>query len=447
MVAAASTVAVAAATRTWWVAVIPAGAALVTGRAAIAAGFVVLALVASTRADGAWQALVPDRLGPVDGWAEVVGDAQRASAALRAVVEIDGERYELWVRGRAAQLRVAEWRSGDNVRINGRLVALDDDRARRVAWQHIVGELYADWLGDVRVGSPLAESSNRVRAVIERGAGVLPADRAALTRGLLIGDDRDQPPEMIERFRASGLSHLTAVSGQNVAFVLAAAGPLLRRARPVPRWLATLAIIGWFVVLTRAEPSVLRAATMAGLSATAFLLGRQRQPVRLLALAVAGLLLIDPLLAWSVGFWLSVGATAGVTGIGPWLARRLGRLGPLALPVAITIGAQVGVALPSLLVFGRLSVIGTVANLVAVPVAGLVMLYGLPASLLAGAVPAMAPVVMAPVGVGVQWIDAVATVGAAVEPGPPWSWLGWVLVVAVVGIVMIRSRSRAAVSR
>ena len=73
-----------------------------------------------------------------------------------------------------------------------------------------------------------------MRALIDRGADELPADQAALTRGLVIGDDRDQPPAMVERFRASGLSHLTAVSGQNVAFVLAAAGPLLRRL-PV-RW-------------------------------------------------------------------------------------------------------------------------------------------------------------------------------------------------------------------
>ena len=94
----------------------------------------------------------------------------------------------------------------------------------------------------------------------------------------------------------------------------------------------------------------------------------------MLALAVVGLLLFDPLLAWSVGLWLSVGATAGVTAVGPWLAPRLGVLGPLALPVAVTVGAQFGVAVPSLLVFGRLSLVGTVANLVAVPVAGFVML-------------------------------------------------------------------------
>ncbi len=98
----------------------------------------------------------------------------------------------------------------------------------------------------------------------------------------------------------------------------------------------------------------------------------------------------------SVGFWLSVGATAGVTIIGPPLRRRLSGLGPLATPLAMTVAAQLGVLVPSVLVFGQFVVIGIVANLVAVPVAGLVMLYGLPASLVAGAVPALRGVLMAP---------------------------------------------------
>ena len=352
------------------------------------------------------------------------------------LVEVDDERFEMWVRGRAGQLRVAGWRAGDSVQLAGDRSALEPDRVQRVAWQHVVGELEVDWLGDTVPGGRLATASNRVRTLVERGAAALQPDHAALARGLVIGDDRDQPAEMVERFRRSGLSHLMAVSGQNVAFVVAAAGPLLRRARPFARWLLTVLLIAWFVVITRAEPSVLRAGLMAALGATAFVLGRRREPVRMLAVAVIVLLLLDPLLAWSVGFWLSVGATAGVTAVGPWLSHRLARLGPVAAPLGITLGAQAGVALPSLLVFGRLSLVGTVANLVAVPVAGLVMLYGLPACLLAGALPRVAPLVMAPVGWGVRWIDAVATAGATLEPKPPWSWLGWlVLVVAVLAVI------------
>ena len=295
------------------------------------------------------------------------------------VVDVDGERYEVWARGRARRLRVADWQAGDRV---ARRPA-SAGRCRRPADGGRRGS--TSWACSRSTGSATAPpvtaaavASNRVRELIRRGAATLPADRAALARGLLIGDDRDQPAAMVERFRAAGLSHLTAVSGQNVALLLAAAGPLLRRARAPTRWLVTLGLIGWFVVLTRAEPSVLRAGAMAALAATAFVLGRQAEPLRLLALGVIGLLLLDPLLAWSIGFWLSVGATAGVTTAAIHLAPRLGRLGPLALPVAVTLGAQAGVAVPSLLVFGRLSLVGTVANLVAVPVAGLVMLVGLP---------------------------------------------------------------------
>lgn len=265
----------------------------------------------------------------------------------------------------------------------------------------------------------------------------MPERDAALARGLIIGDDRAQPQDMVERFRQSGLSHLTAVSGQNVAFVLAAAGPLLKRTRPATRLAASIALIGWFVVITRAEPSVLRAGAMASLGAIAFAFGREREPPRLLAVSVTGLLIVDPLLVLSVGFWLSVGATAGVTIIGPRLARRLHRFGRLAMPLAITLGAQLGVAIPSVLVFGRLSLVGTVANLIAVPVAGFVMLYGLPACLAAGALPFADGMIMLPVAVGVRLVDSVAAVAATIEPPAAWSVVGWAIIgIAIVALVV-----------
>jgi competence protein ComEC len=427
-------------TRSWLVGVIASLATLAARRRLVlAVGVGAVVVFAAVRSSAAWVALTPDRLGPFEGWGTVVEEPRPFGSATRLLVELDGERFEAWVRGRAGPLRIDEWRAGDRVQLAGERTAVDADRVARVAWQHVVGELDVDWLGDALPGGPMATASNRVRELVERGASTLRPDHAALARGLVIGDDRDQPLTMVERFRASGLSHLMAVSGQNVAFVVAAAGPVLRRAPPFARWGVTLVLIGWFVVITRAEPSVLRAGLMAALGATAFVLGRRHDPVRMLAVAVTVLVLVDPMLAWAVGFWLSVGATFGVTAIGPWLARRLRPLGRMAVPVAITLGAQAGVAVPSLLVFGRLSLVGTVANLVAVPVAGLVMLYGLPACIVAGALPVLAPVVMAPVGLGVRWIDAVATVGAAVEPGPPWSWLGWLVVAVLVAVVVSRS--------
>jgi competence protein ComEC len=394
-----------------------------------------VALLAGWRSDVAWHAAQPRALGTFQGWVRVVGDPQPYPSATRVVLEVEGERFEYWVRGRARRGRVDGWQGGDRVLVRAEREQLDGGRAQRVAWQHVVGEVTVEWAADVRPGGPVERASNRVRDAIRRGSESLPGDDAALFRGLVIGDDRDQPPEMLDRFRASGLSHLTAVSGQNVAFLLAAAGPLLRRMRAGPRWVATVVLIAWFVALTRFEPSILRAGAMAALSATAFALGRERAPSRLLALAVGGLLLVDPLLVGSVGFWLSVGATGGVTVIGPWLTGRLRRTGLLAAPLAVTLGAQMGVALPALIVFGRLPLVSVPANLLAVPVAGAVMLYGLPAGLVAGAAPDLAPAVMLPCRIGVRWVDLVAALGHRLEPGGRATWAGWLMLLGAVGVV------------
>jgi competence protein ComEC len=155
------------------------------------------------------------------------------------------------------------------------------------------------------------------------------------------------------------------------------------------------------------------------------------------------LTLVDPLLVWSIGFWLSVGATLGVCTLGPWLARHFTRLGILALPLGVTLGAQAGVALPSLLVFGRLPLVSVVANLLAVPVAGLVMLYGLPAGLIAGWVPALGPILMFPAAVGTRWVDTVAALGARASLPDPWGWIGWGVLLIVVASVVAVGRRRA----
>ena len=77
------------------------------------------------------------------------------------------------------------------------------------------------------------------------------------------------------------------------------------------------------------------------------------------------------------------------------------------------------------------------------PVAGLVMLYGLPASVVAGAVPAVASVVMLPVGLGTRWVDGVAAVAAAIERRPPWN----VVVVAAVLATLACAFRTAALSK
>jgi competence protein ComEC len=95
------------------------------------------------------------------------------------------------------------------------------------------------------------------------------------------------------------------------------------------------------------------------------------------------------------------------------------------------------------LVFGRLPLTSIPANLLAVPVAGAVMLYGMPAGLIAGWVPVLSSPLMFPARVGTRWVDTVARLAAHVEPSPGAQIVGWVLIVVAVVVLLAISRNTA----
>jgi competence protein ComEC len=401
----------------WLVPVTALSVLFARGRTDLAAAAVVLLVVSAACSGRAWADVAPERLGPFEGWAELVTDPAPVGRATGVVLEVDGERFEVFAYGSVAR-RLSARQAGELVRVSAERHPLDGPFARRAQVRHVVGELAIERVADHLPGDRLALATNRVRGRLRAAAeSTMAPDQAALFTGLVIGDDARQPPEMTDRFRRSGLSHLTAVSGQNVGFILAVAGVGLRRLSRWWRLGGTWAVIGWFVVLTRFEPSVLRAATMAGLAATAFALGAERTAARLLALSVIVLVLVDPLLVWSVAFWLSVGATAGVTVVGPWVGARLHGPHWVVAPLSVTIGAQVGAFVPTWLVFQRLPALGVPTNLLAVPVAGFVMLYGIPAALVASFVPGpVAELVMLPARAGTSWVSTVAALADRLAP-------------------------------
>lgn len=365
------------------------------------------------------------------GWARVVAEPRPMVRGLRVLIEVEGQRLEAVSATPEVSAMVAQWLGGQQVLLSGEIRPLTEARLSAVAWRHVVGGYRIDLVEDQAPGHRLGEASNRFRRAITAGASVLPARDAALFGGLVIGDRSGHTPEMISRYAASGLSHVMVVSGLNVSLLLLGLRPVLERMPPRVRWVATVVVLGWFLGLTRAEPSILRAATMAGLTATAVLRGGDRAGWRMLWVAVLLLVAHDPALAHSLGFWLSVGATGGVCLLGMRIAEGLGAVGPLSGPLGITLGAQIGVLAPMLLVLGSVPLWSVPANLAAVPVASAVKVYGLPAAALAGVVPAFAEILMFPVRAAVRWIDMVATFSAAAPSGGILSavvWSGWSMV-------------------
>lgn len=233
--------------------------------------------------------------------------------------------------------------------------------------------------------SRLLRASESVRAAARaRALDSLPPDRAGLLLGIALGDTSLEPASLDRAFTTAGLTHLTAVSGQNLAVVLAAGlgiAVAFRVGRPALAILGILLIV-LFALLTRWEPSVLRASAMAILALLGVATGRGPGGRRALCLAVTVLLLWNPSLLWSVGFQLSVAATAGVLWVGPIATRAL----PPRLPrvvrsaVGISLGAQAGATPVLALAFGSVSVAGLAANLTAVPIATVPMLLGVVAA-------------------------------------------------------------------
>ncbi|MGH2674471.1 MAG: ComEC/Rec2 family competence protein, partial [Actinomycetota bacterium] len=240
--------------------------------------------------------------------------------------------------------------------------------------------------------NPALRLAAAARRALRRGAhGALPEREAALLLGLSVGDTSGMDAEVEEDFRASGLAHLVAVSGSNVAMFLA---PVLAvatrfRLRLRSRVMLGVAAIGFFALLTRWEPSVLRASAMAAAALAGVWAGRPRSTGALLGASIVALLAADPGLARSVGFQLSVAATAGLALLAGPLASRVGFLPrPVALAAAATAAAQVGVTPLLLLHFGIVPTVTLLANLLAFPAVGLALLGGLVA---AGSALAWAP--------------------------------------------------------
>lgn len=254
----------------------------------------------------------------------------------------------------------------------------------------------------------------RLHLVAARALG---PEAAGLLPGLVLGDESGLDEDLRDDFRAAGLSHLTAVSGANFAIVCGAALLLVRSIGVGPRSSAVigLVVIAGFTMLVRPTPSVVRAALMGGVGVMALFASRRAQSFPALGAAVIGGLLWWPELALQPGFALSVAATCGIVLWAPRIRDRLRRWrcpAGLAEAVAMAVTAQIVTAPILVLVTGRISVVGVVANLLVAPVVAVISVLGTVAALIG----AIGPPDGVCAGIAELLVRAL---------GPELSWMVW----------------------
>jgi competence protein ComEC len=375
-------------------------------------------LVATARLEALDRTALPSRFGHALSSRVTLLEPprDRAFGARAAVVELGGERVLLRAGRRVRWPPVAV---GSELAVQGVLNAL----AERDAWlrpRNVHAELRAETVratGSRRGGA--AGTLDAIRGRAERGlSGGLPPAEAALLRGMALGQDEALPPDLREAFRAAGLSHLVAASGQNVMLlaalvlaVAAAGGAGLR-----VRFLLVLAAIAVYVPLAGGGPSIQRAGVMGAAGVVAVLAGRPAARWYALLLAAAITLAVNPRAAQEPGWQLSFAAVAAILLLAGRATRAMtDRRLPagLAQAIALTAAATIGTAPLIALHFDRTSLVSLPANVLAAPAVAPVMWLGMTAAAVSQVAPALGQAIAALAGYPLAYLAWLA--GAAAD--------------------------------
>jgi len=346
-----------------------------------------------------------------------------------------------------------EWqhvRLGSLVRFTGRLAPADGGELAAVVSATAAPEV-------VRGPPAVMRAADGVRAAVRTAAARGPGESRELVPALVTGDDERLSADLVADFRTAGLTHLTAVSGTNLTLVLGCLLLVVRccglRARLLP--LCGLLGVAGFVLMARPEPSVVRAAAMGTVALLGMGGGGRRSGVRALGAATFVLLLLDPWLATSPGFSLSVLATGGILLVAPGFRDALAGWAPrwVAEAVAIPVAAQLACTPLVAALSGEVSLVAVAANVVVAPLVGPATVLGLVGGLVALVLPRAGALVAWAGCWCAQLVIAVAQLAAGL-PGAAAGWPTTVLglvaltvgcVLALAAAPLLRSRAVALV--
>lgn len=194
----------------------------------------------------------------------------------------------------------------------------------------------------------------------------LPEPAASFGLGLVIGQRNTLPYDISQAFLMVGLTHIIAVSGYNLTILLNAAKRLFEKRSKFFMILFAAILMTFFLLITGASASIVRAAVVSGLGLAAWYYGRPVRPMVLILLAAAITTYATPVYFWSdIGWWLSILAFFGILVIAPKLTGRLfpKRTAPALALIAIETFCAELMTIPLVMfIFGQVSLIGLLAN-------------------------------------------------------------------------------------
>jgi competence protein ComEC len=388
--------------------------------------------------------VVAERHGFGTGSSDQVTAHLRAEDAMSGTDQLD-TRVPILVIGDASGWQ--DLRFGDTVQVSGSLRPIEQTQPFAALL------LSSSQASEVSLAPFPLRFAETMRSGLRDAVTDLPRDVQGLLPGLVVGDTSQMSSLLTSDMKASGLAHLTAVSGANVAIVVGAVLLVARVIGVRAYWLVWLGLVAvcWFVLLARPQPSVLRAAVMGSLALVAVGAAGRTQAARSMFAAVALLLLADPWLSRSWGFALSVAATAGLVLLARRFRERLPARCPWAVREAISVALAAQLAtLPLVLALaGQVAVLSVVANLLVAPAVPVATVLGAAAAATSPFAPPVAAALTWVAQWPTLWITMVARWSAssplATFPWPDGWWgglLGTAMMLTVAGITRLGAQRR-----
>lgn len=273
---------------------------------------------------------------------------------------------------------------GDRVQVSGKLFTARGNNSGRMS--------YAQLTVLARQPSVIDDLRRKFAAGIQ---SALPEPAASFGLGILVGQRNTLPEEVSEQFTHVGLTHIIAVSGYNLTIIMQAAGRLLQKRSKFQYLCVSVGLLTLFLLLAGSSPSLVRASVVCGLGLAAWYYGRTIQPVALLLVAAAITAIANPLYVWgNVSWMLSFLAFFGVLVLSPLLIQRFYKRDKkpgLVSGIIIESLCAEAMTLPYVLyIFGQMSFVAPLANVLVVALVPLAMLLSLFAGLAGMLIPMFA---------------------------------------------------------
>lgn len=223
--------------------------------------------------------------------------------------------------------------------------------------------------------------SNKIRnKIIETAKDIVPKSTSGILTGLLIGDRSEISQEDDENFRKSSLSHILAISGSHIAYIMLGITFILTKSRVPRKWIHISAIMALiiFMFITNFSPTIARACIMGIIMLFAKIVYKKLDILTSISLSYLIILLENPFSIKDLGVQLSYLGTLGIVYLNQPISKFLSKYinKKIAEILSVTISAQIMV-LPIITInFNNISTLFIISNLLAVPLSGTILLLG-----------------------------------------------------------------------